>query len=188
MPLNTARCKNKSSDAHPARALPVTRELKTASVMGKSLLFMKPNMVLKKQRRKLKTFFKKKVNSKGIIFFFCFKKTNSRYWCQIPIRTETLVLVGSWAEQKVCSPGSLDISILAVGCYESLVGNLYTEIKGNQKEWIVLARCCEESTCINQGSASIVFCTAVLTLLGWTFAASILARKSVGENLNSFCR
>lgn len=66
----TARCKNKSSDAHPARAWPVTRELKTASVMGKSLLFMKPNMVLKKQRRKLKTFFFKKVNSKGIIFYF----------------------------------------------------------------------------------------------------------------------
>lgn len=48
MPLNSAHCKNQSRDAHPDRAWPVTKELKTASVMGKSLLFIKPNMVLKK--------------------------------------------------------------------------------------------------------------------------------------------
>lgn len=31
---------------YPARAWPVTRELKTASVIGRSLLFIKPRIVL----------------------------------------------------------------------------------------------------------------------------------------------
>lgn len=45
---------------YPARAWPVTRELKTASVMGKSLFFMKPNMVLKREKNVVK------INSKNI--------------------------------------------------------------------------------------------------------------------------
>lgn len=44
--------KTKDFVTHPARAWPVTRELKTASVMGKSLLFMKPSMVLKTKPRR----------------------------------------------------------------------------------------------------------------------------------------
>lgn len=36
---------------HPARECPVTKELKTASVMGRSLVFMKPSMVLHIQRK-----------------------------------------------------------------------------------------------------------------------------------------
>lgn len=34
------------ANTHPARACPVTRELKTASVIGRSLLFMKPKILL----------------------------------------------------------------------------------------------------------------------------------------------
>lgn len=42
----TEKAKSMALSTHPARAWPVTRELNTASVMGRSLLFIKPRIVL----------------------------------------------------------------------------------------------------------------------------------------------
>lgn len=110
----------------------------------------------------------------------------------------------------VYSPGSINISILTVGCYESLVCNLETENEEMKTEWGPSSESQQFKVChlFNVNKYSIISITIKLincilialfgvymvvyttafTLLGRMLAASILARKSVGENLNSFCR
>lgn len=84
------------------------------------------------------------------------------------------------------SPGSLNVAILTVCCDEPLIGDLIAEKKHRHVPTYGKVKARNAAAQANQVEGPLL--CQVLTLLGCTLAASILARKSVGENLNSFCR